>query len=98
MMIDPGLEGRVALVTGGNCGIGAAIALGLAAQGAAVAIAYLRMDPAEHADDPAIPAAYGAERARSAAGKLSSAGIHKDKVGAARHLDGRSLICQIVWR
>jgi 3-oxoacyl-[acyl-carrier protein] reductase len=64
-MIDPGLEGRVALVTGGNCGIGEAIARGLADQGAPVGITYLRMDPADHASDPAIPDAYGVERARS---------------------------------
>lgn len=42
-MIDPGLSGRTALVTGGNHGIGAAIASALAAQGAAVFVAYHRL-------------------------------------------------------
>ncbi len=41
-MIDPGLDGRVALVTGGNHGIGAAAADALVAQGAKVFITYLR--------------------------------------------------------
>ncbi len=79
-MIDPGLDGRVALVTGGNCGIGEAIARGLSAQGAAVAVAYLRMNPARHANDPGLPERYSVERARSG----------EDVAAAIRDAGGRS--------
>jgi 3-oxoacyl-[acyl-carrier protein] reductase len=64
-MIDPGLSGRVALVTGGNQGIGAATVRALAAQGVAVFLTYLRLG----LDDPGVAttdrAEYSASRAKS---------------------------------
>jgi 3-oxoacyl-[acyl-carrier protein] reductase len=71
-VIDPGLDGRVALVTGANQGIGAATARALAAQGVAVLLTYLRLDPAEHAGEAAYPARYGQLRAEDAAGVVAA--------------------------
>jgi 3-oxoacyl-[acyl-carrier protein] reductase len=65
-MIDPGLDGRVALVTGANHGIGAAAARALSAQGAAVFLTYLRPGPAAHAGEAGLPPEYGQLRADTA--------------------------------
>ena len=44
--MDLGLQGKVALVTGGSRGLGEAICLGLAAEGAKVAVNYYRNESA----------------------------------------------------
>lgn len=58
------LTGRVALVTGANCGIGAATAIELAARGASVLATYLRLRKADEEDG--VPPTYAEQRARDA--------------------------------
>src|SRR5262249_32964725 len=71
----PGIEGRVAIVTGANHGIGAATAAALAASGAAVLATYLRVT-----DGDGTPNTYRAHRAGDAS----------DVVHAIRDAGGRA--------
>ncbi len=75
------LNGRVALVTGGSRGIGRAIALGLAADGADVAVNYRRDAEAAGATVKAIEA-LGRE-ARAYAADVGSLAEGRDMVAAA---------------
>jgi 3-oxoacyl-[acyl-carrier protein] reductase len=56
------LDGRVAVVSGGNHGIGAATAAELARLGADVTVTYLAYTPTDH--DPGLPAEYRSQRER----------------------------------
>jgi len=64
-MLDTGLHGRVALVTGANQGIGAAAATALAAEGVATFLTYLRLDPEAQRGEP-YPPEYARARAQDA--------------------------------
>lgn len=76
---------RVALVTGGNHGIGAATAGALARDGFAVAVTYLRLTPD---DDPGRPARYRDERERDAdIGALQIEADLRDPAAPARVFD-----------
>ena len=66
-----GIDGRVAIVTGANHGIGAATAVALADSGARVLVSYLRVD--DRAED-GVPEAYRANRARDASQVIRSIG------------------------
>jgi 3-oxoacyl-[acyl-carrier protein] reductase len=76
-----GLEGRVALVTGANHGIGAATALSLAHAGAAVLVTYLAL---EDPPDSGIPDTYRRSRAADASKVVEEARAAGGRVEAVQ--------------
>lgn len=74
-MIDPGLNGRVVLVTGANSGIGAATARAFAARGATLVLHYLdRQRPPEDTGAHIEHDVPGAPAAEALAQEIASAG------------------------
>ena len=69
-MIDPHLTARTVLITGGNSGIGAAIARAFAAQGASVIVHFL--------DAPVVPPNYG----HSIAGRDQAEALAREITGS----------------
>ena len=84
-MISPGLEGKVAVITGANHGIGAATAKALAAQGVSVFITYLRLHTDEFGRGAALPPEPGEEQYRAYQARPAL-----DVVEAIREADGQA--------
>jgi NAD(P)-dependent dehydrogenase (short-subunit alcohol dehydrogenase family) len=92
------LEGRRALITGGDSGIGRAVAIAFAREGADVAINYL---PQEEPDAQEVIALIGkaGRRAVAIAGDVSQEAFCKDLVArAARELGGLDIVVNVAGK
>ncbi|MFC1481718.1 SDR family NAD(P)-dependent oxidoreductase [Candidatus Neomarinimicrobiota bacterium] len=79
VMMDSGLVGKTAIITGANHGIGAATARALAAEGVRVVITYFRLDHTGQEEHPSTPSAYWQDREHSGeviAEEICEAGGH----------------------
>jgi 3-oxoacyl-[acyl-carrier protein] reductase len=81
------LAGKVAIVTGGNTGIGRAVALGYAAEGADVAVAWIAQEPEAHSLVQAIEKM--GRRALAVRTDVSSEADVRAMVGAVQDRFGR---------
>lgn len=73
-MLEPRLAGKTILVTGGNSGIGTATVEAFAAQGAAMAVHFLREKEGERHDDPWGHTVAGAAAAEALVSRLREQG------------------------
>lgn len=82
-MIDPGLQNKVALITGANSEIGAAIAEALADQGAMVVIHFLEATSKKNEDEPTIEhTVHGREAAENVKEKITRDGAEAAVIDA----------------
>src|SRR5689334_17941485 len=88
--MDLGLEGKVAVITGGSIGIGLAVAEGLAAEGANVVITARGKDRVE-AEANSIAGKFGV-KAAGVASDVATAGGCDAVIAAAQAMGGADIL------